>query len=169
MDEAHNLPDRARKIFSPELLEEELAGARRTGWPLQAGDLFADLAASVEEVLALLEAAAEELPDGDAIAETQAPADALHALRADWEPKLLRYLAWKREMRIALPDDPVMDAHFALHRFAAVLNMLGAGLHLRRRAPPRGHPPGAGLPRSGARARAGLPARPPRRSFFPPR
>src|SRR6266511_3071623 len=67
----------------------------------------------------------DEAPEGDAIAETQAPADAVHALRADWEPKLLRYLAWKREMKIALPDDPVMDAHFALHRFAAVLNMWG--------------------------------------------
>jgi DNA excision repair protein ERCC-2 len=124
VDEAHNLPDRARKIFSPELLEEDWR-ALQNRLVLQAGDLFAELAASVEEVLALLEAAAEELPEGDAIAETQAPADAVHALRADWEPKLLRYLAWKREMKIALPDDPVMDAHFALHRFEAVLNMWG--------------------------------------------
>src|SRR6266498_3734188 len=124
VDEAHNLPDRARKIFSPELLEEDWR-ALQNRLVLQAGDLFAELAASVEEVLALLEAAAAELPEGDAIAETQAPADAVHALRADWEPKLLRYLAWKREMKIALPDDPVMDAHFALHRFAAVLNMWG--------------------------------------------
>src|SRR6266498_770625 len=124
VDEAHNLPDRARKIFSPELLEEDWR-ALQNRLVLQAGDLFAELAASVEEVLALLEAAAAELPEGDAIAETQAPADAVHALRADWEPKLLRYLAWKREMKIALPDDPVMDAHFALHRFGAVLNMWG--------------------------------------------
>ncbi len=124
VDEAHNLPDRARKIFSPELLEEEWR-VLRNFLILQPGDLFADLAASVEEVLALLEAAAEDLPEGDAIAETPPPADDFHALRADWEPKLLRYLSWKREMKIALPDDPVMDAHFALHRFAAVLKMWG--------------------------------------------
>jgi DNA excision repair protein ERCC-2 len=124
VDEAHNLPDRARRIFSPEILEEDWR-ALQNRLALQPGDLFADLAVSVEAVIELLETAAEELPEGEAIAETQPPADVLHALRAEWEPKLLRYLAWKRDMKIALPDDPVMDAHFSLHRFAAVLNLWG--------------------------------------------
>src|SRR5262249_6316167 len=74
----------------------------------------------------LLHQSASELPEeGDAIAETLPPVDALQALRAEWEPKLLAYLAWKRETKLALPDDPVMDAHFALQRFAAVLNFWG--------------------------------------------
>ncbi|HJW15141.1 MAG TPA: ATP-dependent DNA helicase [Thermoanaerobaculia bacterium] len=124
VDEAHNLPDRARKIFSPELLEEDWS-ALAIRLALQPGSLFADLAASVEAVLELLRQAAGELPEGDAIAETLPPADALHALRAEWEPRLLAYLAWKRETRLALPDDPVLDAHFALQRFAAVLNLWG--------------------------------------------
>ena len=37
----------------------------------------------------------------------------------------MRYLAWKRETRLALVDDPVMDLHFRLQRFAAVLSILG--------------------------------------------
>lgn len=125
VDEAHNLPDRARKIFSPEILEEEWR-ALANHLVFQPGDLFADLAVSVDEVLALLSRAAEELPEeGEAIAETPPPADALYALREAWEPRLLRYLAWKRESRLALPDDPILDAHYSLQRFAAVLNLYG--------------------------------------------
>ena len=37
----------------------------------------------------------------------------------------MAYLAWKRETRLALVDDPVLDFHFALQRFAAVLSMFG--------------------------------------------
>jgi DNA excision repair protein ERCC-2 len=124
VDEAHNLPDRARQIFSPEILEEELRvlGNRLA---LQPGDLFADLTLSVEEMIQILERAAETLPEGEAIAETDPPADEIHAWRVDWEPKLLRYLAWKRESRIADPNDPVLDVHFLLQRFAAVLNLYG--------------------------------------------
>ncbi|MGE5278504.1 MAG: helicase C-terminal domain-containing protein [Acidobacteriota bacterium] len=124
VDEAHNLPDRARQIFSPELLEEELRAVVNR-LRLQPGELFADLAETLEEVLALLDRSAEELPEGEAIAETSPPAEEIHLLRAEWEPKLARYLAWKRETRLALVDDPVLDAHFALQRFAAVLNLYG--------------------------------------------
>ncbi len=124
VDEAHNLPDRARQIFSPELLEEDLRGLRNR-LSLQPGEIFADLLLSIDDLLALLENAAEELPEGEAIAETDPPTDAIRALRSDWEPKLLRYLAWKRESKLALVDDPVLDVHFGLQRFAAVLNLYG--------------------------------------------
>ena len=125
VDEAHNLPDRARKIFSPELLEEEWA-ALSNRLALQPGRVFSDLAASVGDVLELLGKAAEDLPEeGEAIAETLPPAEAIRELRESWEPRLLAYLAWKRETGLALPDDPILDAHFALQRFAAVLNLWG--------------------------------------------
>ena len=124
IDEAHNLPDRVRQIYSPELLEEDWKTLRNR-LVLQPGEIFADLTAAVEEVLQLLNNTADELPEGDAIAEVQAPADAFFVLRAEWEPRLLAYLAWKRESRLALPDDPVLDAHFSLQRFCAVLSMPG--------------------------------------------
>jgi DNA excision repair protein ERCC-2 len=124
VDEAHNLPDRARQIYSPELLEEDWK-ALGNRLILTPGDTFTQLAASVEEVLALLSRTADELPEGDAIAEVKPPADELFALRAEWEPRLLAYLAWKRDSRLAMPDDPVLDAHYALQRFCAVLSILG--------------------------------------------
>ncbi len=124
VDEAHNLPDRARQIFSPEIFEGDLR-ALVNRLALQAGDLFADLAASVEDLLDLLARTAADLPEGEAIAEIAPPADEIHIWRTDWEPKLLRYLDWKRDTKLALPDDPVLDLHFAMLRFAAVLNLFG--------------------------------------------
>ena len=124
IDEAHNLPDRARQIFSPEILEGDLANLRNR-LVLQPGDLFQDLAASVEGLLEILAESAEDLPEGEAIAEILPPTDAIFALRVAWEEKLMRYLAWKRETRLALVDDPVLEFHFALQRFSAVLGMFG--------------------------------------------
>ncbi len=124
VDEAHNLPDRARQIFSPALLEEDVL-VLHNRLALQSGELFADLTASVEDLQALLAECAGELPEGDAIAEIEPPAERIHEWRAEWEPRLLRYLDWKRESKLALPDDPVLDLHFALMRFAAVLNLYG--------------------------------------------
>src|SRR5215471_15534759 len=125
IDEAHNLPDRARQIFSPEILEEDLR-ALMNRLVLQPGDLFESLVESITELIGILEQTAESLPEGEAIAEVEPPTDEIQGWRAEWEPKLLRYLAWKRETRIALPDDPVLDVHFCLQRFSAVLSRFGA-------------------------------------------
>ena len=124
VDEAHNLPDRLRQIYSPEILEEELRAVYNR-LALQPGDLFGSIADSVGETLAVLEEMAAELPEGEAIAEIPPPADAIQALRAEWEPRLMRYLAWKRDTKLALVDDPILDFHFSLQRFAAVLNLYG--------------------------------------------
>ncbi|PYQ67983.1 MAG: hypothetical protein DMF54_02590 [Acidobacteria bacterium] len=124
VDEAHNLPDRARQIFSPEIRGEDVA-ALHSRLALQPGDLFADLTASVETLEDLLARLAAELPDGEAIAEISPPSDEIEDWRNDWEPRLVRYLDWKRDAKIALPDDPVLDLHFGLTRFAAVLNLYG--------------------------------------------
>lgn len=124
VDEAHNLPDRARQIYSPELLEEDLRGLGNS-LLLQPGRIFSDLVDSLDSLLGLLIHAAEELPEGEAIAEITPPADEIRAIQDEWEPRLVAYLGWKREQKIALPDDPVLDAHFALQRFAAVLNLFG--------------------------------------------
>lgn len=124
IDEAHNLPERARRIFSPELLEADFQQLR-TRLLLQPGQLFEDLVGSLEDLVNLLEGVAEGLPEGEAIGEIDPPFDALWHLRDEWEPRLLRYLAWKRDQKLALPDDPVLDVHFALQRFAAVLGLYG--------------------------------------------
>ena len=61
------------------------------------------------------------------IAETQPPKDALKAIWKDWEGRFVRYLGWKREQKLAMPDDPLVEAHFALQRFITVLNLFGPG------------------------------------------
>lgn len=131
VDESHNLPDRARQIFSPELCEEEWTALRERlrAYP---GELFTDLIASIDELRAVLtSAAAESLPSPDPeagaapIAEIAPPAEAIRAIRAEWEPRMVRYLAWKQETKLVLPDDPVMACHFTLARFVAVLGLFG--------------------------------------------
>jgi DNA excision repair protein ERCC-2 len=137
VDEAHNLPDRARKIFSPELLEETFR-AVQDSLLLQSGELFDALSRTLGRLIALLaETAARgqgggEPPGapeagGGAICEIDPPAEPLRALWKEWEPDFIRYLAWKREARVALPDDPIVDCHFTWQRFMAVLNLCGPG------------------------------------------
>lgn len=126
VDEAHNLPDRARQIFSPELLEEEFrAVAGRLLF--QAGDLFEALTRIVENAANLLQHTTSQLEPPAAIGETAPPVEALRVLWKEWESHFVRYLSWKREMKVALPEDPVVDLHFAWQRFIATLNLFGPG------------------------------------------
>ena len=125
VDEAHNLPDRARQIFSPELLEESFRAAQDS-LLLQSGALFDSLAGTIRRLIALLaETAAAAIPGP--IAEIDPPTEAVRALWKDWEPDFVRYLAWKREARLAPADDPIVDIHFVWRRFVTVLNLIGPG------------------------------------------
>jgi len=140
VDEAHNLPDRARKIFSPELLEETFR-AVQDSLLLQSGELFDALSRTLGRLIALLAETAACVQGGgepsgapgaggrrgEAICEIDPPVEPLRALWKDWEPDFIRYLAWKREARVAQPDDPIVDCHFAWQRFMAVLNLRGPG------------------------------------------
>ena len=90
IDEAHNLPDRARQIFSPELLEETLRAAEGS-LLLQAGELFDAIAETITALHELLRTAAETLAKGEAIAEIEPPTDALRSLWKAWEAKFIRY------------------------------------------------------------------------------
>jgi DNA excision repair protein ERCC-2 len=126
VDEAHNLADRARKIFSPELLQEsfrDVAG----GLLLQPGELFEALSRIVEEAAALLQKAAGALEESAPIGEVQPPAAELRELWKKWEPEFVRYLSWKREVKLALAEDPIVDLHFTWQRFMAILNLFGPG------------------------------------------
>ncbi len=135
VDEAHNLPDRARKIFSPELLEETFRAAQDT-LLLRSGEMFVALSRTFGHVAALLgETAGLAREGGESaggsfagpICEADPPVEALRALWKEWEPDFIRYLTWKRETKVAMPDDPIVDCHFVWQRFMAVLNLLGPG------------------------------------------
>ena len=155
VDEAHNLPDRARKIFSPELLQEsfrDVAGRVL----LQQGRLFEALSTIVEEVAALLRESAAALEGAAPIGEVEPPVAELRELWKRWEPEFVRYLSWKRELKLAPAED--LDCGFAF-RLAAVHGdpqFVRPRFCLRRGKTPGGRPPGAGLPGPGAGHRAGL-------------
>jgi DNA excision repair protein ERCC-2 len=126
VDEAHNLPDRARQIFSPELLEDafrNVAGRLL----LSQGELFESLARIVNNLAALLRDTAATLPGRELIAEVEAPGAPLRELWKEWEPQFVRYLSWKREVKLALPEDSIVDLHFGWQRFMAILNLFGPG------------------------------------------
>jgi DNA excision repair protein ERCC-2 len=126
IDEAHNLPDRARQIFSPELLEETLRAAEGRIL-LESGELFALIGETISALSDVMRRAAEGLGAGEAIAEIEPPKEELRALWKSWEGRFIRYLSWKREMKIAAPDDPILDLHFAWQRWIAILNLFGPG------------------------------------------
>ncbi len=125
VDEAHNLPDRARKIFSPELLEESLRVAQDS-LLLQTGDLFDKLSQTLGRLMALLAETAAEI-GSEKIGEVDVPAEPLRALWAEWEPNFVRYLSWKQQVKKFLPEDPIVDIHFDWRRFITVLNLMGPG------------------------------------------
>ncbi len=126
IDEAHNLPDRARKIFSPELLQEGFRDVAER-LLLQPGELFQALSRIMEEAAALLQKSAGALEESASIGEVEPPAGELRELWKQWEPEFVRYLGWKREVKLALAEDPVVDLHFDWQRFMAILNLFGPG------------------------------------------
>ncbi len=132
IDEAHNLPDRARQIFSPEILEKDCR-AVLSRLTLQPGELFESLAETIGNLRELFVEQAESLPANPGagsthqIAEIAPPTQALRALWKDWEAKFVRYLSWKREVKFSPPEDPIVDLHFAWQRLIAGLNLFGPG------------------------------------------
>ncbi len=156
VDEAHNLPDRARQIFSPELREELFQDAlknlqaqkpkqsrairsfRKENHDAQAvlflnesveqsGYLFEEICHTFESVVALLQTTSEILSENCAIAETTPPEKALRKIWKEWEPRFIEYLSWKRENKVAAPEDSIVDCHFTLQKFLSTFNLFGPG------------------------------------------
>jgi len=150
IDEAHNLPDRIRNIFSPELLESGVISAlemarqsdfharnqsgKRTfresvqqlDFAIQLGDSPADVPKVLEQALALIRQRADQsLPaDKDGAAETSIPHNKFIALWEDWKSAFFAYVSWKQNHKLFLEADPIVEFHFALLRFVAVLRMM---------------------------------------------
>ena len=126
VDEAHNLPDRARNIYSPSIHEEALKAIYQFCLQ-QPGNVFERLALALEGWLALLARLGARLPEGDAIIELPPPVNEFQTLFEDWQAPFLGYLSWKREHKLFLPEDNVVQLHFGLQRFSAVLRLFGPG------------------------------------------
>ena len=119
VDEAHNLVDRGRSYYSPELHEKSFDAIRKH---LAARNCWVD---GWEELLELLRdhlhALAEALDD-DVKQSLCEPDRALFVeQRVEWERIVMSYIGWKIENRIAEEDDPLIDFYFKLVKFTNLL------------------------------------------------
>jgi DNA excision repair protein ERCC-2 len=120
IDEVHNLVDRGRGYYSPEL--SALAARRaaeslgRWGEPIhfRIENLCLKLAAAIE---AAVEDALEEGPGGDRAVEYPIPEDRFWRLRPDLDAAFVDYLEHQRETKTFHPEDPFVGLYFDFLRF----------------------------------------------------
>ncbi|HET7453437.1 MAG TPA: ATP-dependent DNA helicase [Thermoanaerobaculia bacterium] len=127
VDEAHNLPDRARQIWSPELREEDVAVLENLA-ALSPGAVWKALGDALGELRALLASWGADLPEDAKIGEAHFPVDAWDDFLVRWDAAMVAYFEWKRESSEESEDDPVLSLHFQVVRFGLVLRF-AAGKH----------------------------------------
>ncbi len=125
VDEAHNLVDRGRGYYSPELEERSFEAIRNhlrgrncwlDGWEELIellADHFAELAANLDEESGQRQALCT--PNRELFLEQ----------RVEWERLVLAYIGWKIDNRIAEEDDPLIDFYFRLVKFTNLLSEEG--------------------------------------------
>ena len=119
VDEAHNLVDRGRAYFSPELHEKSFELIRnhlmgRSCWVEGWEELIEMLRLHFEELAGALSPETNQTlcsPDRELFMEQ----------RVEWERIVLEYIGWKIENRIAEEDDPLIDFYFKLVKFTNLL------------------------------------------------
>jgi DNA excision repair protein ERCC-2 len=123
IDEAHNLVDRGRGYYSPELHEQSFEEIRRhmmtrncwiEGWE----DLLDVLASHFRELASVLENDVRQSlcdPSRELFLEQ----------RVEWERIVLEYIGWKIDNRIAEEEDPLVDFYFKLVKFTNLLSETG--------------------------------------------
>jgi DNA excision repair protein ERCC-2 len=120
VDEAHNLVDRGRGWYSPELHEKSFDEIRNH---LYARNCWIE---GWEDLLEILRAHFRELGEVLEGEITQALCEPSRELfleqRTEWERVLMEYIGWKIDNQIAEEDDPVIDFYYKLVKFT---NLLG--------------------------------------------
>jgi DNA excision repair protein ERCC-2 len=120
VDEAHNLVDRGRSYYSPDLHEKAFDDIKRhmmsrncwiEGW---------------EELLEILRGHFHELAEVLENDVKQSLCDPSRELfveqRTEWERIVLEYIGWKIDNRIAEEEDPLIDFYFKLVKFTNLLS-----------------------------------------------
>jgi DNA excision repair protein ERCC-2 len=121
VDEAHNLPDRARRIHSPEIRERDVAAVENLA-ALSAGEPWRRLGEALSRLRQFLVRCAEELGDAeDAAGEVSIDEDEYAEFLLGWDPAMVAYFEWKRESGDVSENDPVLALHFDLVRFGLEL------------------------------------------------
>lgn len=120
VDEAHNLVDRGRSWYSPELHEKSFEEVRqqfmsRNCWVEGWEELLAMLRDEFHQRAEVLEG---EIQQALCTFDRQLFLEQ----RIEWERIVLEYIGWKIDNRIADEEDPIIDFYFKLVKFT---NMLG--------------------------------------------
>jgi DNA excision repair protein ERCC-2 len=129
IDEVHNLVDRGRGYYSPELSSRRArraaqgAAQRREPIFFRIEAVCAELAATIERTVA---DALEEGPAGDRAVEYPLPEERLWRLRPSFDEVFVDYLEHQRETKSFQPDDDFVDLYFSFLRF---LNGLAVSDH----------------------------------------
>ncbi len=132
VDEAHNLVDRGRAYFSPELHEKSFLDIRnhmttRSCWVEGWEELIEMLREHFNEL-------AGEDTGGPVLCEPNR--ELFMEQRVEWERIVLDYIGWKIENRIAEEEDPLIDFYFKLVKFTNLLGEDGDEFsHLIERTP----------------------------------
>jgi len=126
IDEAHNLVDRSREYFSPELRIENLEKAM-TFLESRSNPVFDELRELIDVLIGeVRQKVAESLGDER---HNEGPADidedAISDLRIAFDGAMLSYFLYKREHEMWMANDPVLDVFFTLTRFHRVLTLGG--------------------------------------------
>jgi DNA excision repair protein ERCC-2 len=120
IDEVHNLVERGRGYYSPELSSATVRRAAeavgRWGEPIhfRIETLCLKLAAVIDETVA---DALEEGPPGDRTVEWPLPEDRFWRIRPELDAAFVDYLEHQRETRTFRPEDPFVELYFAFLRF----------------------------------------------------
>ncbi|HEY2738151.1 MAG TPA: helicase C-terminal domain-containing protein [Thermoanaerobaculia bacterium] len=120
VDEVHNLVDRGRGYYSPELSAGEAQRAAETvgRWGdrihFRIATLCLHIARLIEETVA---DALEEGPPGDRAVVHPLPEDRFWRLRPELDAAFIDYLEYQRETHTFRPDDPFVALYFAFLRF----------------------------------------------------
>lgn len=120
IDEVHNLVERGRGYYSPQL---SATAARRAAEVVGQGGapIHRAIAALCWQLAALIEGAVagalEEGPPGERAVEAPLPEDALWLLRPELDAAFVDYLEHQRETRSFRADDPFVGLYFDVLRF----------------------------------------------------
>jgi DNA excision repair protein ERCC-2 len=145
VDEAHNLVDRGRGYFSPELHEKSFDAIRqhlstRNCWLDGWEELIDQLREHFNELANVEDEDGEEArgprPEARGPILCEPNRELFLEQRVEWERLVLDYIGWKIENRIAEEDDPLIDFYFKLVKFTNLLSEEGDEFaHLIERTP----------------------------------
>ena len=119
VDEAHNLVDRGRGYYSPDLSEKALDTVtdhlRARNWHYDGWDEL------VEMLRDHLQQLATVLEEGQPQSICEPDRALFLDQRTEWERVVMHYIGWKIENNIVQEDDPVVDFYFKLVKFTNLL------------------------------------------------